>query len=84
MLVADFFVAKIASSSAPECYPPRHTRNHLKMWKRVETTPSPQGQTAQGYLKRKNRTGGHGQTELTAELRSVAWVASFQPTGQIR
>ncbi len=35
MLVADFFVAKIASSYAQGCAPPWHTPNHLEMWKRV-------------------------------------------------
>jgi hypothetical protein len=35
MLVADFFVAKIASSYAQGRYSPRHTPDHLEMWKRV-------------------------------------------------
>jgi len=35
MLVADFFVAKIASSYAQGCYSPWHTPNHLEMWKKV-------------------------------------------------
>ena len=35
MLVADVFVTEIASPDAPECAPPRHTPNHLEMWKKV-------------------------------------------------